>query len=131
MPKEPRIKGAPPKTLTGQVSVSSVDSPWWDQVASEITSRPGMVGKVVSIEELTQTLPDYPDGRRPRAKAASRRLRKILELVERGPNGSRSRGATYRIVDLDMPEVVVPDDDVPKDQNDDYLEQAIRRMTDG
>lgn len=127
MSKEPRIKGAPPSRLTGQARVSSLDSPWWAQVASELVSRPGMVGRVATIEEITLEVPDYPDGRRPRPRAVSRRLSHILELVERGPNGSRSRGARYRILDLEVSDVI-PDDDAPKDENDDYLAAHIRRM---
>lgn len=60
--------------------------------------RPGLVGTEVTIEELTEGLPCYPDGRRPRPRAAARRLRPILELVRRGPNGSRGKGAVYRVV---------------------------------
>lgn len=60
--------------------------------------RPGLVGSQVTIEELTSSLPCYPDGRRPRPRAAARRLRPILEVVARGPNGSLGKGAVYRVV---------------------------------
>ena len=67
-------------------------SPWWHDVARELLMRPGLVGQEVTIEELTEGLPCYPDGRRPRPRAAARRLRHVLELVSRGPNGSRGKG---------------------------------------
>lgn len=113
--------------------VSAEHSPWWAQVESDLHLSPGMVGKVVSTEELVQIIPAYPDGRRPRARAAVRRLRRILELVERGPNGSLSRGAKYRIVPLiQTPSVmdsIDPELDTVVELDLDWLEQSIERMT--
>ena len=88
--------------------------------------RPGLVGSQVEMGELTQTLPCYPNGRRPKARTAARRLAPILELVERGSNGSLAR-ATYRIVR--------PPDarEAPADPfvDEEWLEQAIQRTMRG
>lgn len=85
--------------------------------------RPGLVGTEVTIEALTESLPSYPDGRRPRARAAARRLRSILELVSRGPNGSRGKGAVYRIVR--------PPEQAPVEHSlidEDWLKESIERI---
>jgi len=86
----------------------------------------------MSIEEVLVHVPCYPDGRRPRARAAARRLRPILELVERGPNGSLGRGATYRITAAAPPHPDGVRTDI-EDQGiapaDDWLADAVRRMT--
>lgn len=74
------------------------------------------------MEELTQIVPDYPDGRRPRPRTVARRLAPVLTLIERGPNGSLGRGATYRIV----PGRSVGPDDIPSD--DEWLLQAADRV---
>jgi hypothetical protein len=77
---------------------------------------------MVTIEELTERLPCYPDGRRPRPRAAARRLVHILELVCRGPNGSLGHGATYRIV---RPPEPVPEHTLI---DDDWIQQSVERM---
>ena len=92
-----RTLGAPPPNLTGGVRVRSLDSPWWTGVMSELLLVPGLVGQTLTIEELTQMVPPYPDGKRPRSRTVARRLASILELVSKGPNGSRGHGATYRV----------------------------------
>lgn len=126
-----KLKGAPPKHLTGKMPVSSMESPWWDQVLSEITGPSGLVGSTLSVEELTELIPSYPDGRRPRARAVVRRLRSVLELVSRGPNGSLGRGATYRVLPaLPKPRAPAADDDVLA-LNEDYIAAAVERMTGG
>lgn len=128
-----RTRGSAPSRLTGNLPVSSPESPWWDQVASEITSRPGMVGRTMTIEELTGEVPCYPDGRAPRPRTVARRLWRILELVERGSNGSLGRGATYRIVGSLRAMAVgrqdVADETVTPDN--DWLMAAVERMTKG
>lgn len=111
MPKHWKVGPGPRLTghggaLTGTSPVAALVSPWWDHVASEMTSRPGLVGTTLSIEALTQMTPDYPNGTRPRPKTVARRLRRILHLVERGPNGARGTGALYLVVGLPVaPEV--------------------------
>jgi hypothetical protein len=99
------------------------------------------VGRTLTIEELTQTLPSYEDGRRPRPRAAARRLlaRGAVELVLRGPNDSLGRGATYRVVEPIVqaaavspppdwrPTTDAPDDELRPDM--DWLEAAVERMT--
>lgn len=126
-----KTKGEPPRNLTGQMPVKALDSPWWDGVASEITRPGGLVGRTLSIEELTELIPSYPDGRRPRPRAVARRLGRVLRLVERGPNGSRGRGAIYQVVAPPPPPDAGRDDveadEVPTDLE--YLEQVIRKMT--
>lgn len=76
----------------------------------------------LSIEELTEGLPCYPDGRRPRPRAAARRLRHVLQLVERGPNGSLGRGARYTVLPppREAPEHLLIDDD--------WLLQSVARI---
>ena len=88
--------------------VASVESEWWDHVASEMTKRPGLVGSTLFVEVLTQMTPSYPDGRRPRALTVTRRLHRILHLITRGPNGSRSNGAMYLVKPLPVPHDVNP-----------------------
>ncbi len=125
-------RGKSPSSLTGRLPVSSMESPWWDAVASELIKRTGLVGQVISIEELTAMIPDYPDGGRCRPRAAARRLSAILELVERGPNGSRGKGATYRIVlPLAKPAPAGRDDIAPDEIPiaTSWLDNAIERMT--
>ena len=94
-----RSKGRPPGNLTGQLPVSG-DSPWWRSVASEVCRNPTLVGKVFTIEEITSMCPVYPDGRTPRPRAVARRLLELnsIKLVERGPNGSKGKGAKYEIL---------------------------------
>lgn len=94
---------------------------------SEVTARPGMVGRVLSIEDLTQMIPSYPDGRRPRSRTVARRMSPVLELVERGPNGSRGKGATYRI----LPSRAEVTDGEPIAKDDEWLLAAVERMTGG
>lgn len=92
---------------------------------SELSSPGSLGGQVLSIEEITERVPSYPDGRRPRPRAVARRLRPVLELVERGPNGSRGKGATYRIL---TPRTEEPSEDAVVADLD-WLEAAARRMT--
>lgn len=99
-----RTKGGPPKTLTGRTRVSG-ESPWWREVCLRIGEA--HAGEELSIEKLYHLVPDYPDGRHPRRRAIARRLAPILELLSRGPNGSRSTGALYRITRLPPPPVRV------------------------
>lgn len=73
----------------------------------EIVSRPGWIGSLRTIEEITASLPRYPDGRSVmRGRVVARRLEPILKLVSRGPNGSLGIGALYSIVEP-PPEPVV------------------------
>jgi len=110
--------------------VSSVESPWWDSVAAGLLAREDLRGRILPIEDLVTMLPDYPDGRRPRARAAARRLRRVLELVERGPNGSLGRGASYRLRPPPERPLRVPDtSDEAIEPATDWLEDAVRRMT--
>lgn len=124
-----RTRGRPPSTLTGQVSVRAEHSPWWDKVASELGLYGILVGSTYSVEELAQMLPPYPNGARPKARTAMRRLTDAgaLELVERGPNGSLGRGARYRI----LPERPPTPAGEPVIDNAGYLEDAVERMTKG
>lgn len=95
-------------------------------------ARGDLTGRTVSIEELVALVPSYPDGRRPRARAAARRLRSILELVERGPNGSLGRGAKYRIAASVPPRPAAGREDIEDEtiaSADDWLADAVRRMT--
>lgn len=111
--------------------MSSLESPWWDSVASALSSRGDLVGRTMSIEDILAEVPSYPDGRRPRTRTAARRLRSVLELVERGPNGSLGRGAVYRIVSS-APLPRAGRDDIEDEgiaPATDWLADAVRRMT--
>ena len=114
------------ENLRGQVALGrtpvSGHSPWWATVCSELSFRSDLVGRDLTVEELTQTVPDYPNGRRPRARTVARRLAPILTLVSRGPNGSLGRGAVYRII----PGREVGPEDIPTD--DEWLLEAAARM---
>lgn len=92
---------------------------------------PGIVGRTLSIEELVGMLPTYRDGTRPRGRSVARRLAPILELVSRGPNGSRGRGATYRIRPPPSAEVVgrIDVDDVAICSDEEWLLEQVERMT--
>lgn len=85
----------------------------------------------MTIEELTQIVPSYTGGTRPRARTVARRLLPILELVSRGPNGSRGKGAVYRIKapphPIEASEARIVDDEVEIDM--DWITNAIDRMT--
>lgn len=126
-------RGAPPPRLTGGRRVRSLDSPWWDRVMSEMLARPGLVGRTLSIEELAGMVPRYESGGRPRPRAVAKRLSPILELIERGPNGSRGRGATYRIVDRRVESTAGPArtdvEDVVIGSDTDWLLAQVERMT--
>ena len=128
---ESRRRGASPRTLTGRDRVRSLDSPWWERVTSEMGLRPDLVGRTLTIEEITQIVPSYPDGRRPRPMTAARRLGRILELVSRGPNGSRSRGATYRILAIPDPTPLMREDveDIAIRSDRGWLLEQVKRMT--
>jgi hypothetical protein len=128
--RKKRTKGRPPSKLTGQLPVSG-DSPWWRSVASEVSRHLGPIfPQWISIEVLTTSVRAYPDGRRPKARTVARRLLQYgaIELVERGPNGSLSKGAAYKILP-ERPPAPAPDSEMI--QNSDYLEQAVERMTKG
>ncbi len=89
------------------------------------------VGNTYTVDELMQRLPCYPDGRPVRPRSAMRRLRElgVLVLVEAGPNGSLSLGASYAV----CPPPVVPGvgrADVPDDELSvqwDWLKERIDR----
>jgi hypothetical protein len=80
-------------------------------------------------------VPRYPDGNRARAHTVVRRLSPALELVSRGPNGSRARGATYRVilppgpVGVPLVRADVPDTGITSDLE--WLLQQVERMTGG
>jgi hypothetical protein len=102
---------------------------------SVITSDPTMVGKVVTIEELSQMdVVKYEGGASPRGRTVARRLKPILELLERGPNGSLGIGAIYRIKSREVAEISSGRSDI--DDNEisvasDWLQESIERMTKG
>lgn len=75
-------------------------------------------------------IPDYPTGTRPRNRTIARRLEEYgaIELVERGPNGSKGKGARYRILPEKMTPAPAAD---PVIDNVGYLEDAVERMTKG
>lgn len=126
MARNKQTKGKAPSTLTGQLPVSG-ESPWWRSVASELTSTQVLVGHTFSIERLTELISAYPDGRRPRTRTVARRLLELnaIELVERGPNGSKGKGAKYKI----LPESSLAPAGDPLIDNEDFLEKAVERMT--
>ncbi len=125
-----RTRGAPPAKLTGGTRVRSLDSPWWEQVASKISRNTGLVGRTLTIEELTQIVPGYPDGRRPRPRTVARRLMHVLELVQRGPGGSLGRGATYRILSP-LPDRAPDGGEAPIATDRKWLLEQVERMTGG
>jgi hypothetical protein len=126
--KKKRTKGRPPSNLTGQLPVSG-DSPWWRSVASEVCKHLGPIyPQWIPIELLATCIQSYPDGRRPRVRTVARRLLEYgaIELVERGPNGSLSKGAKYKI----LPERSLPPAmDSEMIDNAEFLEKAVERMT--
>lgn len=128
MSRKAVVRGKPPSTLTGQLPISSEESPWWSEVISNLSSYGIKVGEIYTIEEITAMVPSYPDGRRPRSKATSRRLKPVLELVERGPNGALGRGAKYRVVEVIHPPKFENGDE-PIQSNEDWLNDAVSRMT--
>ncbi len=129
-----RTHGRPPAHLTGKARVRSLVSPWWERVTSELLLVPGLVGRTLPIEEIAGMLPAYPDGGRPRTRTAARRMSSILELVSRGPNGSRGNGATYRIVAPMIASEPIGRDDVPDvviGSDNRWLLEQVERMTKG
>ena len=100
---------------------------------SEVLLVPGLVGRTLTIEEFSQMVPLYPGGTRPRTRTVARRMAPILELVERGPNGSRGRGATYRIKAPVIVESAGRNDinDVVIGSDEKWLLEQIERMTKG
>lgn len=97
---------------------------------SEIISSGKLVGATLLIADIVQTLPSYPDGRRPRPRTAARRLAPILQLVSRGPNGSLGNGATYRIVPPIIPGLPLHTQDIVEIPHDEeWLLQSIEKMT--
>lgn len=129
MSRKPRTKGRPPPTLTGQLPVSADDSPWWKELSSRLGQYGILVGTIYTIEEITQMIPSYPDGRRPRPRTVARRLNELqaLELVSRGPNGSLGREARYKILP-ERPQSPVEDVE-PMLDNAEFLANAVERMT--
>ena len=134
--KKKNLKGSPPPTLTGQIPVSSLDSQWWDQIALRVSSDTNLIGKVFTIEELSQmNILRYKDGAYPRGKTIARRLKPILELISRGPNGSLGKGAIYKIKGA----IIVKEDiqirgdikNVEIAVADEWLKESIERMTKG
>lgn len=127
-------QGKTPKGLKGRLSVSAEYSPWWEEAARRLTDTPGMVGRILTIDELRH-LPElrYRDGNVPRGRTVVRRLHRILRLVQRGPNMSLGIGSTYEILPLQMAETndwlneEVDDDPIESDQE--FLRKAILRMT--
>lgn len=114
---------SPPDWVTAKRPPVSGDSPWWQQVAQELLTREDLVGKELTIEEVTAMLPCYPDGRRPRPRAAARRLKAVLKLVSRGPNGSLGKGAVYKVVKpQEQPAVEHPLID------EEWLRQSVERI---
>lgn len=90
-------RNSKPINIRGSLPVKAVISPWWESVKDFLSSGE-FIGKVFTIEEIAALVPKYPDGRSVRPRAASRRLKPILELISRGPNGSLGKGATYKII---------------------------------
>lgn len=122
MPKRTSLpKGKPARS--GGVPRRPLRSPWWDGVLSTLSSRADLVDTLVTGEKLAELIQELPqsNGRKVRPMAAVRRLAPMLELVERGPNGSRSRGATYRIV-------TPPPREALEMGSDDWLKAAIDKM---
>ncbi len=124
-----RTRGQAPSKLTGQLPVSAERSPWWELEVSRMGSFGILVGHTYTAEELAELFPSYPDGRRPRPRTVVRRLRELeaIQLVERGPNGSLSKGATYKV----LPERPSPPagEVEPLPDNAEFLEDAVERMT--
>lgn len=122
-------KGQAPSNLTGQLPVSAEFSPWWSKTVSEMGMHGLLPDMILTIESITQMIPAYPDGRKPRPRTVARRLTELqaIELVERGPNGSRGKEAKYKI--LSAP--TLPTAEEPFIDNNDFLEQAVQRMTKG
>lgn len=104
---------------------ASGHSPWWARVASELSRRRDLVGRHLTMEELTQIVPDYPDGRRPRPRTVARRLAPVLTLITRGPNGSLGRGSTWSVV----PNREVGPDEILTDEE--WLLEAAERAAGG
>lgn len=75
-------------------------------------------------EELADLMPEYRPGRRPRPSATVRRLAPCLELVERGPNRSLTRGARYRIV---ASRLEPPPPPVEGDEDEGWIDEALSR----
>lgn len=117
-------RGGPPLKLTGQNPVSG-ESPWWIAVAKDLFSKPGMIGKIVSIEELTAMIPDYPDGRRPRPRAVARRLKPYIDVISRGPRGSLGKKSTFII--RSFPNEPIREDAIRQD--DEWLLESVMKMT--
>jgi hypothetical protein len=126
-----KTKGLPPKNLTGQMPVSSLDSPWWDQVAYLFSCDPENAGKVLTIEEIAERVSRYPNGRKARGRTCARRLKHVLELVSRGPNGSLGRGATYRVVPVQPTPATGRRDTVDEEIQpaQDWILKQIEKMT--
>ncbi len=124
-----RTKGQRPKKLTGQMPASSLDSPWWDEIARQFASD--NAGKVLSIEEITDLVSRYPNGRKARGRTCARRMKTVLELVSRGPNGSLGRGATYRVIASQPVTAAGRRDTVDEEIKlaEDWLLSRIERMT--
>ncbi len=130
--KEDRTKkkGSPPKILKGHIKVSIENSPWWDRVVSEVLLLPNIIGRTLSIEDLSQIVSAYPGGNKPRGRTVARRLAPILTLISRGPKGSLGIGATYTIKNIDAEpasEITAEFDALAPD--DEWLKQSVKKMT--
>lgn len=73
-------------------------------------------------EELAALMPEYRPGRRPRPAATVRRLAPCLELVERGPNKSLTRGARYLVV---RSNIDPPPPPVEGDTDEAWIDEAL------
>ena len=135
-----KLKGSAPWHIRGNVPVSASESPHWERVAQLLLKVPGIKDRDWTVEELANM--DelmYPDGRRPRGRTIPRRLKKILKLVERGPNRSLGKGARFRVIDptppardldrFDVDDVeVTAEMDLNEPLRQMWLDEQIRKM---
>jgi hypothetical protein len=97
-------------------------------VISKLGSYGILVGTIYTVEEITQMIPSYPDGRKARPRTVARRLATCLSLVERGPNGSKSRGARYLVLQ-EPRRPSMQEGDEPVRVDEDWLNDAVDKMT--
>ncbi len=93
-----------------------------------LSSREDLWGTMVTPDDLVALIPQDPNKPKTMRRAVVRRLAPMLELVSRGPNGSRSIGAIYRIV---RPPTKPPSSADEIGTDDDFLAHAAARMTGG